>query len=132
VDSTISVTSREWVAAFYVILGILIILIVGIRPLALLLALLVVVLTLLASRACSIGKFSYWRGLRVVASINPTGETYFGQFFVLPALGVASVFSWSLGLVWLLGAREWPQRRWFAFLKAYQSVFLRRPRRSGK
>ena len=127
-DSTISATSREWVAAFYVILGISIFLIVGLRPLAILVAVLIVVLTMMAGRACSTGKFSYLRGLRVVASINPTGETFFGQFFVLPALAIASVYSWLLGLSWLLGAREWPQSRWIAFLNAYQAAFLR-PRR---
>jgi hypothetical protein len=126
VDSSISVTSREWVAAFYAMLAIAIVLALGFHPLTLLVALLIVVLTMLANRACSVSRLSYWRGLRLVASVNPTGETFFGQFIVLPALAIATLYSWGLGLAWLLGARQWPQGRWIAFLRSYQAVVLRR------
>jgi hypothetical protein len=79
-------------------------------------------LTLLAGKTCATQQFSYWRGLRVVASVNPTGETLLGQFLVLPALALASVYSWILGLSGAIGARTWARKRWFDFLKAYQKM----------
>jgi hypothetical protein len=121
----VSVTSREWVAVFYLVLGIAVVAIVGVRPLTALVILVIVLLTMLASRACSVAKYSYWTGLRLVASINPTGETLIGQVFVLPALAIASLYSWILGLAWLLGGRTWPQKRWIAFLRGYQAAALR-------
>jgi hypothetical protein len=131
-SSTVSVTSREWVAAFYAILGIALVAIFGFHAITILIALVFVVLTMLAYRACSSGQFTYWKGLRLVASINPTGETLLGQFFVLPALAIASLLSWALGILWLLGAREWPRSRWIAFLRGYEAVLLRKPRQSGR
>jgi hypothetical protein len=125
VGSTLAVTSREWVVAFYVILAIAILAILGVQVMTGLVILSIVVLTLLASRACAVGDYSYWTGLRVVASINPTGETFLGQVFVLPALAIASVFSWVLGIAWLLGARAWPQRRWVSFLRGFRAVAIR-------
>jgi hypothetical protein len=125
VDSTISATSREWVAAFYLILGIVVVSTLGVHPLTALVILLIVLLTMLANRACSVPRFSYWKGLRLVASINPTGETFLGQVFVLPALTIAGIYSWILGVAWLLGGRTWPQKRWIALLRGYQAVVLR-------
>jgi hypothetical protein len=123
--STLSVTSREWVAAFYVILAIAIVWILGVQLVAALVILSIVVLTLLASRACSVGEYSYWTGMRVIASINPTGETFLGQVFVLPALLIASIYSWVLGVAWLFGARTWPQKRWVSFLRRCRALALR-------
>ena len=120
VGSHISATSREWVVAFWLIIGIGVVAIFGLTALAALTIGVLVVLTLVASRACAHPKLTYFNGLRVVASISPTGDTFFGQFFVLPALAGATVFSWMLGLTWLLGAREWPQKRWLGFLRRYQ------------
>jgi hypothetical protein len=125
VGSTLSVTSREWVAAFYAILAIAVVGMLGIHLVTALVILLIVVLTLLASRACSVGEYSYWTGLRAVASINPTGETFLGQVFVLPALVLASIYSWVLGIAWLFGARAWPQKRWVSFLRGCRAVALR-------
>jgi hypothetical protein len=113
------------VVAFWIILGIAVVAIVGLTARAVLAILVGIVLTMLAARACSHPKLTYFNGLRVVASINPTGETLVGQAFVLPCLAVATVFSWFLGLTWLLGARDWPRKRWLAFLRTYQR-FARR------
>jgi hypothetical protein len=113
------------VAAFYLIAVIAIVAIFGFRPLAALLIVLVLAFTLAANRACSTTDYSYWMSLRLIASINPTGETLIGQIFVLPALLIASLFSWILGIAWILGAREWPRKRWFAFLRGYGEVFIR-------
>jgi hypothetical protein len=110
------------VVAFWILIGIAIAAILGLTAKAALAILIVIVLTLLASRACSHPKLTYFDGLRVVSSINPTGETHIGQIFVLPALAVATVFSWLLGLIWLLGGREWPRQRWLAFLRRYQGI----------
>jgi hypothetical protein len=93
VNSMISVTPREWVAAFYLILGIVVVAIFGVQPLTALVILLIVLLTMLANRACSIPQYTYWQGLRLVATINLTGETLIGQVFVLPALAIASTYS---------------------------------------
>ena len=124
-DSSFGVTSWSWVVAFWILIGIAIVATLGLTAKAALVVLIVIVLTMLASRACSHPKLTYFNGLRVVASINPTGETFIGQIFVLPALAVASVFSWLLGLVWLLGGREWPRERWLGFLRRYQGVARR-------
>ena len=120
-----SVTSREWVVAFYVILAIAIVAVFGFTPVAALIALALTLLTLLANRACSAPKLTYFVSLRLVASVNPTGETFVGQVFVLPALGFATLLSWLLGLTWLLGAREWPRDRWLRFLRRYRAVAQR-------
>jgi hypothetical protein len=125
----VGVTSREWVAAFYVIVAIAIVAIVGLRPLAAAVIVSMAAMTLAASRACSAPNYSYWRGMRLIASINPTGETLIGQIFVLPALAIASVYSWILGITWILGGREWPQKRWLNFLRRYRELVIRmRPR----
>ena len=124
-DSHLGVTSREWVVAFWIILGIAVVGILGLTARALTSILVLIMLTMLAARACSHPKLTYFNGLRVVASINPSGETFVGQLFVLPALAIATLFSWLLGLTWLLGAREWPRKRWLAFLRGYQG-FARR------
>jgi hypothetical protein len=121
VGSYVSATSREWVAAFWLIVGIAVVAILGLTAEAALTIGAMAALTLLANRACAHPELTYFNGLRVVASISPTGETFIGQFFVLPALAGATVFSWLLGLTWLLGAREWPQRRWLGFLRRYQT-----------
>jgi len=119
------VSSREWVVAFWIILAIVVVAILGLTARAVLAILVLIALTMLAARACSHPKLTYFNGLRVVASINPTGETLVGQVFVLPCLAVATVFSWFLGLTWLLGAREWPRNRWLAFLRRYQGLARR-------
>jgi hypothetical protein len=85
----------------------------------------VAALTALANRACKHPKLSYFNGLRVVASINPTGEAFFGMVFVWPALIIATALSWFLGLTWLLGGREWPLNRWLEFLRRYQGLARR-------
>jgi hypothetical protein len=121
----LGVTPREWVAAFYVIVAIAIVAILGLRPIAALVIVSMAALTLVASRACSAPKYSYWQGLGLIASINPTGETLIGQVFVLPALAIASVYSWILGITWVLGGREWPQRRWVNFLRRYRELVIR-------
>ncbi len=123
--SDLGVTSREWVLAFWAIVAIVVVAILGISGRAGLVIVIGIVLSLLASRACAHPKLTYFNGLRVVASINPTGETLLGQVFVLPALAVATLFSWFLGLTWLLGGREWPRKRWLGFLRRYQG-FARR------
>jgi hypothetical protein len=82
---------------------------------AALIGLSIVLMAMIASTACSAGEVSYWKGMQLVASLNPTGETFFGQIFVLPALAVATLYSWFLALTWILGGREWPRKRWFAF-----------------
>ena len=123
--SHITATSREWVIAFWLIVGIGVVAIFGLTPPAALTIAVLVVLTLVASRACAHPKLTYFNGLRVVASINPTGETFFGQLFVLPALAGATIYSWLLGFTWLLGAREWPIKHWLGFLRRYQG-FARR------
>jgi hypothetical protein len=128
-DSTsgpmLGVTPREWVAAFYVIVAIAIVAILGLRPVAALVLVSMAAMTLIASRACSGPDFNYWNGLRLVASINPTGETLIGQIFVLPALAIASLYSWILGITWVLGGREWPRRRWLNFLRRYRELVIR-------
>jgi hypothetical protein len=121
----LGVTPREWVAAFYLIVGIAVVAALGFRPIAALIILAFAVMTWVASQACSTDKYSYWTGVRLVASINPTGETLLGQIFVLPALALATVFSWLLGITWILGGREWPRKRWFAFLRRYQAAAIR-------
>ena len=121
----LGVTSREWVAAFYLIVGIAAVAGLGFRPLTVLVILPIAALTWVASRACSNDSYSYWTGMRLVASINLTGESLIGQIFVLPALALATVFSWLLGLTWILGAREWPRKRWFAFLRSYRGAVIR-------
>lgn len=121
----LGVTPREWVGAFYLILAIAIVAIVGLHPLAAAIIVSMAALTLVASRACSAPNYSYWKGLSLVASINPTGETLVGQIFVLPALAIASVYSWILGITWMLGGREWPQRRWLNFLRRYRGLVIR-------
>jgi hypothetical protein len=121
----IGVTPREWVAAFYVIVAIAIVAILGLRPQAALVIVSVAAITLVASRACSAPDYSYWKGLRLVASINPTGETLIGQIFVLPALVIATIYSWILGITWVLGGREWPQKRWLNFLQRYRELVIR-------
>jgi hypothetical protein len=121
----LGVTPREWVAAFYVIVAIAVVAIVGLRPLAALVIVSMAALTLVASRACFAPDYSYWKGLGLIASINPTGESFIGQIFVLPALAIASVYSWILGITWVLGGREWPQRRWLSFLRRYREFVIR-------
>ena len=121
----LGVTPREWVAAFYLIVGIVLVAILGLRPLTALVILSIAVMTLLASRACSTGDYTYWTGMRLIASINPTGETLVGQIFVLPAIALASLYSWILGITWLLGARAWPQKRWLRFLRGYRELVIR-------
>jgi hypothetical protein len=121
----IGVTSREWVAAFYVILAIAIVAALGPRPTTALVMASIAFLTYVASKACITGNYSYWRSLMLVASINLTGETLIGQIFVLPALAVASIFSWLLAITWILGAREWPRKRWLAFLTRYREMVMR-------
>jgi hypothetical protein len=121
----LGVTPREWVAAFYVIVAIVIVAILGFHPLAALVIVSMATMTLVASRACSAPDYSYWKGMRLVASINPTGETLVGQIFVLPALAIASLYSWILGITWVLGGREWPQRRWLNFLRRYRELVIR-------
>jgi hypothetical protein len=61
----------------------------------------------------------------LVASMNLTGETLVGQLFVLPALALATLYSWVLAVTWLLGAREWPQNRWLTFLRGYRDMVMR-------
>jgi hypothetical protein len=124
-NTSLGVTSREWVIAFWILIGVVLVAALGFSTKAALAILIIVVLTMLASRACAHPKLSYLNSLRVVASINPTGETLIGQIFVLPALVVATGFSWFLGLTWLLGGREWPRKRWLAFLRRYQSLARR-------
>jgi hypothetical protein len=121
----IGVSPREWVGAFYFVVGVVILAIFGLRPLTALLILSIVLMTMIAGRACSLAEFSYWEGLRVIASINLTGETFIMQIFVLPALALATLYSWVLGITWVFGAREWPRKRWFAFLRGYRDVVLR-------
>ena len=121
----IGVTAREWVAVFYVVLGIAIVATLGLRPLTVLVILSIVLMTLIASKACSVGNYGYWKGLQLIASLNPTGETFIGQIFVLPALAIASLYSWFLGITWVLGARQWPQKRWIGFLRRYREVVMR-------
>jgi hypothetical protein len=121
----LGVTPREWVAAFYLIVAIAIVATLGLRPLAALVLVSMAAMTLVARRACSLPDYNYWKGLKLIASINPTGESLLGQILVLPALAIASSYSWILGIAWLLGGREWPQRRWLAFLRRYQVVVVR-------
>jgi hypothetical protein len=121
----IGVTSREWVAAFYVILVIAIVAALGLRTVTVIVIASIGLLTYVASKACITGNYSYWRSLMLVASINLTGETLIGQIFVLPALAVASIFSWLLAITWILGARAWPRKRWLAFLTRYREIVLR-------
>ncbi len=116
---------REVVIAYWILIGIVIIAIFGFTTKAAVIVLVVVLLTMLASRACAHPKLSYFGGLQVVASINPTGEFILSQLVVWPSLIVATLFSWFLGLIWLLGGREWPRDRWLAFLRRYQ-VFAKR------
>jgi len=123
--SMIGVTPREWVAAFYFVVGIAIVATIGLRPLAALMILSFLLMTLLANRACSFGEYGYWRGLRLAASINPTGESFVGQLFVLPALAIATLYSWVLGIAWVFGAREWPQKRRIGFLTGYRKLVVR-------
>jgi hypothetical protein len=121
----IGVTSREWVAAFYVILVIAIVAALGLRTVTVIVIASIGLLTYVASKACTAGNYSYWRSLMLVASLNPTGETFIGQLFVLPALVVASVYSWLLAITWILGARAWPRKRWLAFLTRYRKIVMR-------
>jgi glucan phosphoethanolaminetransferase (alkaline phosphatase superfamily) len=121
----IGVTPREWVAAFYVVVGIVVVALLGFRPLTGLVILAIAAMTYLASRACVTGNYTYWRSLMLVASINLTGETLVGQLFVLPALALATLYSWVLAVTWLLGAREWPQNRWLTFLRGYRDLVMR-------
>jgi hypothetical protein len=116
---------REVVIAFWILIAIVILAILGFTARAALVVSVVVVLTMLASRACAHPKLTYFGGLQVVASINPTGEFIVSQIFVWPALVVATAFSWFLGLIWLLGGREWPRARWLGFLRRYQSLAKR-------
>lgn len=116
---------RELVVAFWILIGIAILAILGLTEKAALTVLVVVVLTMLASRACTHPKLTYFGGLQVIAAINPTGEFLVSQIFVWPALIVATAFSWFLGLTWLLGGREWPRARWLGFLGRYQSLAKR-------
>jgi hypothetical protein len=126
----IGVTPREWVGAFYFVVAVAVVAIFGLRPLTALIGLSIVLLAMIATRACSSDEYSYWKGMQVVASFNLTGETHFGQFFVLPALLVATLYSWMLGVTWVFGGREWPRRRWFAFLRGYREIVVRmRPKR---
>jgi hypothetical protein len=122
----IGVTPREWVGAFYVVVGIALVATLGIHPVTALVFSLILLFTLFASRACSHADYSYWKGLQLVASINPTGETLVGQIFVLPALAVATLFSWVLAITWVLGGREWPRKRWFGFLRRYGELVIRK------
>jgi hypothetical protein len=121
----VGVTPREWVAAYYLMVAIAIVAIVGLRPLAAAFIVSIAALTMAASRACSAPDYSYWKGMRLIASINLTGETFIGQIFVLPALAIASVYSWILGITWILGGREWPQRRWLDFQRRYRELVIR-------
>lgn len=116
---------REVVLAFWILVVIVILAIFGLTPRAGLAVAFFVLLTMLASRACAHPKLTYFAGLQVVAAINPTGEFILSQIVVWPSLIVATAFSWFLGLVWLLGGREWPRARWLAFLRRYQG-FARR------
>lgn len=116
---------RELVIVFWILIGIAILAILGLTPKAALALLVVVSLTMLASRACAHPKLSYFAGLQVVASINPTGEFVLGQIFFWPALIAATAFSWFLGLVWLLGGRQWPLNQWLGFLRRYQGFAKR-------
>jgi len=116
---------REVVIAYWILIGIVIFAIFGPTARAALTVLVIVLLTMLASRACAHPKLSYFGGLQVVASINPTGEFVLSQIVVWPSLIVATVFSWLLGLVWLIGGREWPRNRWLGFLRRYQSFAKR-------
>lgn len=111
---------RELVVVFWILIGIAIFALLGLTARAGLVVLVVAGLTMLASRACAHPKLSYFAGLQVVASINPTGEFVMGQIFFWPALVVATVFSWFLGLMWLFGGREWPRQQWLGFLRRYQ------------
>lgn len=124
-SALVSATSREWVAAYFAIVVIALVAVLGFGPITALVIALLAVMTLVASRACATDRFSYWTGLRVVATINPTGETFFGQAFVLPALAVATAYSWLLALAWLLGGREAPREAWLSFLRGYRNTFDR-------
>lgn len=116
---------REVVIVFWILIGVATLAILGLTAKAALTVLVIVFLTMLVSRACAHPKLTYFRGLQVVASINPTGDFIVSQIFVWPALIVATAFSWFLGLTWLLGGREWPLNRWLAFLRRYQSLAKR-------
>ena len=101
------VSSREWVVAFWIILGIVVVAILGLTARAVLAILVLIALTMLAARACSHPKLTYFNGLRVVASINPSGETFVGQLFVLPALAILLVL---LAAALLAGSARQRQR----------------------
>ncbi len=98
--------------AFWILIAIAILAILGLTAKAALALSIIVILTMLASRGCAHPKLTYFSGLQVVASINPTGEFILSHIVVWPALIAATVFSWFLGLIWLLGGREWPRARW--------------------
>jgi hypothetical protein len=119
------VTAREWVASFYLVVGIAIVAVLGFRLVTSLALLAIVLMTMVASRACSFPDYGYWKGMQLVASINPTGETLIGQVFVFPGLAVASVYSWFLGVTWIFGGREWPRNRRMSFLHGYQEIVTR-------
>jgi hypothetical protein len=120
-----AVRSQDWVVVFYIVLGVALIAALGIHPVTALVILSIICLTLIASRTCIASNYTYWQSLSLVAAINPTGETTIGQVFALPAVAVASVYSWALGIVGILGAQTWSQRRWVAFLRAYRKFVFR-------
>lgn len=121
----IGVTPREWVGAFYVVVVIVVVASHGLNPLTPVVLLSMAILTYAASRACVLSNYTYWKALMLVASINLIGETLIGQIFVLPALAVATLYSWVLAITWLLGARAWPQKPWLAFLRSYREMVMR-------
>ena len=121
----IGVRPAEWVIAFYIVVCTAMVMWLGFHPLTAGVLLAMAGLTYIATLTCSGPELSYWRGLRVVASVNFTGETVLGSFIVIPMLVMGTVFSWALGLVGIAGARAWARRRWLGFVAGCYAVAAR-------
>jgi len=66
----IGVTPREWVGAFYFVVGVAVVAIFGFRLFTALISLSIILMVMIANKACASDEFSYWKGMQVVASLN--------------------------------------------------------------
>lgn len=71
---------------------------------------------------------SLWRGLCLTAAWNPTGESWIGQFIVLPRLAFTSLYALVVVVVGLAFPLTWTRLAWLSRLRM-EPALRRRERR---
>ena len=71
---------------------------------------------------------SLWRGLCLAAAWNPTGESWIGQFIVMPRLAFTSLYALMVVVVGLAFTLAWTRLAWLSRLRM-EPALRRRERR---